>query len=188
MNVIQRGKQKARELVKEVYDISNRGRLSKNYKLRDQIRSAAVSAMSNIAEGFARFHRKEFIRFLDISQSSCSEVKSLLYVILDQSYIPSNQVKKIQEKVDETRNITLGLLKYVNETVKARQDVVREPFSTYKIAGDIPKWIEIPGEFINTLTHEYSNTCSKDAARTAENQNTRMLIKRIPNLRDEYNL
>ncbi|MCH7733138.1 MAG: four helix bundle protein [Candidatus Marinimicrobia bacterium] len=125
MNVIQRGKQKARELVKEVYDISNGGRLSKDYKLRNQIRSAAVSAMSNIVEGFTRFHRKEFIRFLDISQSSCSEVKSLLYVILDQSYIPSDQVKKIQEK-----------------------------------AGDILKWIEIPGEFINTLAHEHSNTCS----------------------------
>ncbi|MCH8070127.1 MAG: hypothetical protein IID16_12805, partial [Candidatus Marinimicrobia bacterium] len=71
-------------------------------------------------------------------------------------------VKKIQEKADETRNITLGLLKYINETVKARQDVVREPFSTYKKAGDILKWIEIPGEFINTLAHEHLNTKEND--------------------------
>jgi four helix bundle protein len=61
--------QKARSLVNAVYEITKKGAFKQDFKLRDQLRSAAVSAMSNIAEGFARYHKKDFIRFLDIHKA-----------------------------------------------------------------------------------------------------------------------
>ena len=79
--------QKARELVREIYTTSADGRLSKDFGLRDQVCRAAVSAMSNIAEGFARGSDKDFAHFLDIARGSSLEVQSLLYVALDVGYI-----------------------------------------------------------------------------------------------------
>lgn len=141
--------QKARELVNLVYEITKTGPLSKDYDLRNQLRSAAISSMSNIAEGFARYHQKEFIRFLDISQSSAAEVKSLMYVVLDQNYLPGEQIKTIQDKADETRNLTLGLLRYLDRTMAQNSTAVREPNPLY---GDsektqYPSW-DLPEEFI----------------------------------------
>lgn len=67
--------QEARALTNEVYRMVGVGALAKDFRLRDQLTSASVSVMTNIAEGFARYHRRAFIRFLDIAQSSAAEVK-----------------------------------------------------------------------------------------------------------------
>ena len=78
----------ARTLVKLVYLAIDLNELfRKDYRLVNQIQGAAVSAMSNIAEGFSRRSNKEFIQFLFISKSSVAEVQSQLYVALDQKYI-----------------------------------------------------------------------------------------------------
>ncbi|CAN5373619.1 hypothetical protein BH09BAC3_BH09BAC3_12960 [soil metagenome] len=74
---------KSRELVSLVYSLSDTGKFSKDYALKDQVRRAAISTMNNIAEGFGRNGNKEFIRFLDISQSSSIEVMSITYVLED---------------------------------------------------------------------------------------------------------
>jgi four helix bundle protein len=66
---------------------SDSGKLSKDFDLRSQLRRAAVSSMNNIAEGFGRFSDAEFIHFLDVSQSSTGEVKSLTYCLEDLNYI-----------------------------------------------------------------------------------------------------
>src|SRR5205807_9337640 len=79
--------QKARELAREVYRHAKLAPFSKDFGLRDQIPRAAVSTMSNIAEGFERGGDKEFIQFLSPSKGSCGEVRSQLYVALDQQYI-----------------------------------------------------------------------------------------------------
>jgi len=79
--------QKARELTRLVYEITKNGNFSKDFSLRDQIRRASVSIMSNIAEGFDRGGRKEFIQYLSIAKGSVGEVKSQLYTALDQKYI-----------------------------------------------------------------------------------------------------
>jgi four helix bundle protein len=79
--------QKARELVRQVYQICNGSRLSKDFGLRDQLCRAAVSSMSNVAEGFSRNSDKDFARFLDIAKGSVLEVQSLLYVALDIGYM-----------------------------------------------------------------------------------------------------
>lgn len=74
----------ARELTKQVYEISKLGSFSKDYVLRDQIRRSAVSVMSSIAEGFERGGNQEFIQFLSIAKGSCGEARSQMYVAVDQ--------------------------------------------------------------------------------------------------------
>lgn len=107
---------KARELVNMTYDISSKGSFGKDFALKDQIRRAAISIMTNIAEGFARFHKKEFIRFLDIAQGSASEVISLSYIVLDQNYITQNEKQELQQLCLESRKLILGLIRYLKNS------------------------------------------------------------------------
>ena len=72
--------QKARRLARRIYELTGNGDFARDFGLRDQIRRAAVSIMSNIAEGFERDSRREFARFLDIARASTGEVRSQLYV------------------------------------------------------------------------------------------------------------
>jgi four helix bundle protein len=110
--------QAARALTKIVYQISKQGLLAKDFKLADQIRSAAVSSMSNIAEGFGRFSDREFIRFLEMSQSSSQEVKSLSYVIEDQNYFEPPQIQILKDAAERTKSLTLGLIRYLKRKKK----------------------------------------------------------------------
>ena len=94
--------QEARVLVNKVYIITNKDLFSKDYGLKDQIRRAAVSSMTNIAEGFGRKTDKDFANFLNIAFASTTEVKSLLYVALDQQYIEEelfNELYSLSSKV-----------------------------------------------------------------------------------------
>ncbi|MCX5772415.1 MAG: four helix bundle protein [Candidatus Hydrogenedentes bacterium] len=79
--------QESRRLAGLIYDFTKRPSFNRDLGLRDQIRRAVVSVMANIAEGFERRSHKEFRNFLNIALASCSEVKSHLYVALDQRYI-----------------------------------------------------------------------------------------------------
>jgi four helix bundle protein len=106
--------QAARSLVKLVYLASRTGELARDFDTRNQFRQAALSSMNNIAEGFGRFGRKDFIKFLNISQSSALEVRSMLYVLSDLEYMVEEKINEIRSKADETRNLTLGLIRYLN--------------------------------------------------------------------------
>ena len=75
---------KSRELTKSIHQITLKQRFSRDFGLRDQIRRAAVSVLSNIAEGFERDGDKEFIQFLSLAKGSCGEIRAQLYVALDQ--------------------------------------------------------------------------------------------------------
>ena len=77
----------ARLLTKAIYQMTKDTRFSKDFALRDQIRRASMSVMSNIAEGFERGGNQEFIQFLYVAKASCGEVRSQLYVVLDQAYV-----------------------------------------------------------------------------------------------------
>ena len=79
--------QEARHLTKQVYMLAGREPFARDFGLRDQIQRAAVSSMSNIAEGFDCESKTEFGRFLGIARRSSVEVQSLLYVALDVGYI-----------------------------------------------------------------------------------------------------
>ncbi len=105
--------QAARELVKMVYVACEEGRFVKDYDTKSQIRRAALSTMNNIAEGFGRGSDKEFIRFLEIAQSSAMEVKSITYVLIDLNYLAEDKITEISKKAEETKSITLGLIRYL---------------------------------------------------------------------------
>ena len=101
--------QKARELTRSIYKITNKGKFARDFGLRDQIRRASVSVMSNIAEGFERGGRAEFHQFLVIAKGSCAEVRSQLYVALDTNYIDKRTFDKISLLAIETSRIIGGL-------------------------------------------------------------------------------
>lgn len=103
--------QGARKRVKEIYAVSEDGRLSKDFATRDQLRRAALSVMNTIAEGFGKYSSTEFIRYLDNAQSSALEVRSMLYVVHDLDYIIEAKVKELFELVEETRSSCLALIK-----------------------------------------------------------------------------
>ena len=89
--------QDARVLVKEIYNASKRRAFYRHIGLREQIRRAATSAMSNIAEGFERGSRKEFIQFPSISKGSTGEVRSQLYVAWDQEYLTEKEFSTLRD-------------------------------------------------------------------------------------------
>ncbi len=100
MNKIQRFEdiiawQKARKLTREIYACSRAGEFAKDFGLKDQVQRASVSCMSNIAEGYERGGDKEFVQFLSNSKGSCAEVKSDLYVALDQRYLTQIQFDQL---------------------------------------------------------------------------------------------
>lgn len=105
--------QAARALVREIYMVCEEGKLAKDFETRGQLKKAALGSMNNIAEGFGRFSRKDFMRFLDISQSSTREVQSMLYVLADLQYLTSEKIQSLRAKAIETKNLTLGFIKYL---------------------------------------------------------------------------
>jgi four helix bundle protein len=85
----------ARALTQGIYQLTVDPKFSKDFGLRDQIRRAAVSMMSNIAEGFERGGNQEFTQFLYIAKGSCGEARSQLYVAVDQSYATQNTCEEL---------------------------------------------------------------------------------------------
>lgn len=108
--------QKARELTQRIYEVSNKGSFARDYGLKDQIRRACVSTMSNIAEGYERGGTKEFIQFLSTAKGSSGEVRSQLYVALDQAYIDSKTFGQLSDLVKEISRMVTGLMKYLKRS------------------------------------------------------------------------
>lgn len=101
--------QKARVLTKRIYEVTQDGAFMRDFGLRDQIRRAAVSVMSNIAEGYDRNSPAEFARFLAIAKGSCAEVRSQLYVALDVAYLTEEQFQELMSAAMEVSRIISGL-------------------------------------------------------------------------------
>ena len=108
--------QKARELTKEIYRVSKQGQFSKDFGLRDQIRRASTSAMSNIAEGFERDGSGEFSQFLSIAKGSVGEVKSQLYVAIDQEYVDRKTFDRLFQLAAEVGKMIGGLMGYLRKS------------------------------------------------------------------------
>ena len=105
--------QKARALTKEIYIVSKSGEFARDFGLRDQIQRASVSTMSNIAEGFERGGDKEFIQFLSQAKGSCGEVRSQLYIALDQAYITPVVFNVLSGQATEVSRVTAGFMAYL---------------------------------------------------------------------------
>jgi four helix bundle protein len=106
---------KARELTQEIYAVSNEGSFARDFGLRDQIRRAAVSVISNIAEGFERGGDVEFRRFLSIAKGSAGEVKAQLYVALDAGLINQDQFDSLYRMATEAGNLIGGFMRYLTK-------------------------------------------------------------------------
>ena len=106
----------ARELTRDVYRITQADEFSRDFGLKNQIRKASVSVMSNIAEGFERDGNREFCNFLSIGKGSAGEVRSQLYVALDQDYISSAEFDHIYLKAQESGRVIAGLSNYLKQS------------------------------------------------------------------------
>ena len=100
--------QKSKDLSLEIYRLFKN---SKDYSFRDQIQRAAVSIMNNIAEGFERSGDKEFNKFLYISKGSCAEVRSMLYLALNLSYIAEKDFIELSSNCITISKMLSGLIK-----------------------------------------------------------------------------
>jgi four helix bundle protein len=107
---------KARLLANVIYRMTAAGEFTRDYGLKDQIRRAAVSVLSNIAEGFEREGNTEFCRFLTIAKGSCGEVRAQLYVALDQHYITAEQFDTAAHQAVEVSRMVSGLVKYLHQS------------------------------------------------------------------------
>jgi four helix bundle protein len=108
--------QNARELCKKIYTLVGENRLSKDFALKDQILSSSGSVMDNIAEGFERDGRKEFLNFLHIAKGSLGETRSQIHRMSDAKYI---NPEKYQELLNDCLNLSGKLshfIKYLQQT------------------------------------------------------------------------
>ena len=105
--------QNARELASLVYKTSAEGKLSKDYGLRNQIQKAVVSVSSNIAEGFERGSKREFIQFLYIAKGSCGELRSQLYIAKDLGYLSNSASETLIKSASNASKQIYGFLKYL---------------------------------------------------------------------------
>lgn len=101
--------QKARALAASIYQLTSQGGFSKDFGLKDQIQRAAVSVMSNIAEGFERGGAAEFHHFLVIAKASCAELRAQLYIALDVGYIDQRQFDESMQQAEEVARLVGGL-------------------------------------------------------------------------------
>lgn len=108
--------QKARILNLEIYKITNGVNFIKDFGLKDQIRRASISIMSNIAEGFERNGTKEFIQFLSIAKASCGEVRCQLYIAVDLAYIDKTEFDILHEQCKNISKLISGFITYLKDS------------------------------------------------------------------------
>ncbi len=105
--------QTARLLAREVYLASGTGVFAKDYGLRDQMRRAAVSVLSNIAEGYESRTQALFIDYLGRAKGSAGEVRAQLYVALDAGYLDADQFARVTELADKASRQIARFIRYL---------------------------------------------------------------------------
>ena len=105
-----------REISKEVYSLSGIGQFAKDFELRGQMRASSGSMMDNIAEGFDRGGKHEFVQFLSIAKGSAGELKSQLSRSLDNKYISQTEFDNLYAKTDKYAKMVAGLISYLNQS------------------------------------------------------------------------
>ena len=109
----------ARHVTKDIYTLTRREEIAKDFGLCSQVQRAGVSTMSNIAEGFERQHLQEKLQFYNVARGSSAEVRSLLYVIEDNYPSLSAEAVKMREKAVATGKLVTGLI-HSTETRKSK--------------------------------------------------------------------
>jgi four helix bundle protein len=96
-------------LTRLIYQVTQKERFSRDFGLSGQIQRAAVSMMSNVAEGFERGGRGEFHQFLSTAKASCAELRSQLYVAFDVGYLDQKEFDNLMARAAEVGKIIGGL-------------------------------------------------------------------------------
>lgn len=104
------------DLVKRIYLLTATGPLNRDFGLRDQIRRASVSIPTNIAEGFERFSRKEYLQFLNIAKGSAGELRSLLRVAIEISYIDPAAYDELRDCVTKLSAYLFNQMKKIRHS------------------------------------------------------------------------
>lgn len=109
---------KGHALVIELYQLTNSSEgLSRDYGLKDQLRRAAVSITSNIAEGHERNTKKDFARFLNMAKGSAAEVRSQILIAKDLNYITDKEYESLKIQLIEVGSMISGLRNYLLKDV-----------------------------------------------------------------------
>ncbi len=103
----------ARKLVNMIYDLTDKGLFKNDFGLKEQIQKAAVSSMSNVAEGFDSDTKQQFIQMLSYTKRSSSEVQSELYVALDRKYITEKDFNNTYNQAKLVRKLANGFIRYL---------------------------------------------------------------------------
>jgi four helix bundle protein len=106
----------ARKLSLEIFTITEVVPFAKDFRFRDQVRAAAGSVMDNIAEGFERSGRLEFINFLGYSKGSAGEVRSQLHRAADQQYITQTKFELLHTEYEALSGKIGGFINYLNQS------------------------------------------------------------------------
>jgi four helix bundle protein len=106
----------SRVLANRIYDATNASLLAKDFGLRDQMRRAAISILSNIAEGFEGGGDKEFFQFLAQAKGSAGELRSQLYLALDRGYLLQLEFDELCRQVRKVSRMISGLMGYLRES------------------------------------------------------------------------
>ena len=117
--------QTARELTKLIYSLTEEAKFSRDFGLKDQIRRASVSVMSNISEGFESQTQSQFIRYLAIAKASAGEARSQLYVSRDLEYISQEQFTKAFAMAEKASRQIARFIAYLEthpQSQKFRED------------------------------------------------------------------
>jgi len=112
--------QLARELTRRVYAVTKVAEFARDFGLKDQIQRASGSIMHNIAEGFDGGSNAEFTKFLRYAQRSCTEVKSQLYMALDQNYITEDSFRDLYDLTTKTHAKVGGFIRYLTTNNELR--------------------------------------------------------------------
>jgi len=123
--------QRAKELTNLIYRLSSAGSFARDFGLRDQMRRAAVSVMSNIAEGFESQTQVLFIQFLSRAKGSAGELRAQLYVALEQEYITSDEFQSAFSLAEVCSKQLASLIRYLESQPNARR--IREDGVHYDI-------------------------------------------------------
>ncbi len=122
----------ARELTRWIYLISNRGEFARDFGLRDQMRRAAVSALSNIAEGFESHTRPLFIEYLSRAKASCGEFRAQCYVALDASYLTKAELDQALATAEKCSRQISNFIHYLKNDTRYKVSESKEPYELYE--------------------------------------------------------
>jgi four helix bundle protein len=130
--------EKTRELTKAIYRLTEEGKFARDFGLKDQIRRASVSIMSNIAEGYERDGNNELRQFLSLAKGSVGEVKAQLYVALDAGFLQQSQFDDLYRLSQETSRLIGDFLRYLANS-DSKGSKFREEIYPYLAITDDPE-------------------------------------------------